>query len=76
MHYNKTRHKTCKELLNEVHILSPEFEVGKGARTDLTCVPQNTGGRARDKIATHEVLIFRIVFSFPLSRFDFQMLCS
>tara|TARA_R110001592_G_scaffold105762_2_gene297402 strand:+ start:283 stop:1575 length:1293 start_codon:yes stop_codon:yes gene_type:complete len=51
VHYNKTRHKTCKELLNEVHILSPEFEVGKGARTDLTCVPQNTGGRARDKIA-------------------------
>jgi DNA modification methylase len=51
IHYNKQRVKTCRELLNEVGILLPQYAVGKGKRTDLTSVPENTGGRARDKIA-------------------------
>ena len=51
VHYNKQRVKSCRELLNEVFILLPGFEVGRGKRTDLTSVPQNTSGKARDKIA-------------------------
>jgi len=51
VHYNKQRVKSCRELLNEVFILLPGFEVGRGKRTDLTSVPQNTSGKTRDKIA-------------------------
>ena len=51
VHFNKQRVKTCKELLNEFGVLLPYYELGKGKRTDLTSVPENTGGRARDNIA-------------------------
>ena len=51
VHHNKQRVKTCKELLNEVSVLLPGLEIGQGKRTDLTCVPENTSGRTRDKVA-------------------------
>ena len=51
VHFNKQRVKTCKELLNEFGVLLPYYKLGKGKRTDLTSVPENTGGRARDNIA-------------------------
>ena len=51
VHHNKQRVKTCKELLNEVSVLLPGLEIGKGKRTDLTSVPENTGVKARDKVA-------------------------
>ena len=51
VHHNKQRVKSCKELLNEVSVLLPGLEIGKGKRTDLTSVPESTGVKARDKVA-------------------------
>jgi len=51
IHFNKQRIKSCRELINEAKILIPLYKVGQGRRTDLTSVPQNTSGRARDRIA-------------------------
>jgi DNA modification methylase len=50
IHYNKQRVKTCRELLNEVKILLPRYQVGQGKRTDLTSVPQNKGQSPRDRV--------------------------
>lgn len=33
VHHNKQRVKSCKELLNEVSVLLPGLEIGKGKRT-------------------------------------------
>ena len=46
VHHNKQRVKTCKELLNEVSVLLPGLEVGKGKRTYLTSVSENTAVKA------------------------------
>ena len=51
VHYNKQRVKTCREVLNEVGILKPIYEVGQGKRSDLTFVPQNKGSKGRDGLA-------------------------
>ncbi len=50
VHFNKQRVKTCRELLNELYILMPQYSVGQGKRTDLTNVRPNKGS-ARDTIA-------------------------
>ena len=50
IHYNKQRIKTCRELLNEIKILVPQYQIGQGKRTDLTSVTENRSGRTRDKV--------------------------
>lgn len=50
VHFNKQRVKTCRELLNEIYILMPQYSIGQGKRTDLTNVRPNKGS-ARDEIA-------------------------
>jgi DNA modification methylase len=50
VHFNKQRVKTCRELLNEIYILMPQYSVGQGKRTDLTNVRTNKSS-ARDEIA-------------------------
>ena len=51
IHYNKQRVKTCRELLNEVKIVLPHYELGRGKASDLISVPENTSGIAWDKLA-------------------------
>ena len=51
VHYNKQRVKTCRELLNEVKTVLPHYELGRGKASDLISVPENTSGKAWDKVA-------------------------
>ena len=51
IHHNKQRIKTCREQLNEVKVLMPQYEVGQGKRTDITSVRTNRSSRTRDIVA-------------------------
>ena len=51
VHFNKQRIKTCRELINEIKILLPLYSKERGARTDLTSVPENKGFNARDMVS-------------------------
>jgi hypothetical protein len=49
IHFNKIRIKTCRELINEVKILLPRYQVGQGKRTDL-CRGQSSRDRVAEEI--------------------------
>ena len=52
IHHNKQRIKTCREILNEYHLLEKHYRIGSGKRTDLsTSVRTNRGLTTRDIVS-------------------------
>jgi site-specific DNA-methyltransferase (cytosine-N4-specific) len=52
IHHNKQRIKTCREILNEYHLLEKQYKKGQGKRTDLsTSVRTNRGLTTRDIVS-------------------------
>jgi DNA modification methylase len=52
VHHNKQRIKTCREILNEYHLLEKHYRIGSGKRTDLsTSVRTNRGLTTRDIVS-------------------------
>ena len=52
IHHNKQRVKSCREILNEYHLLEKQYKKGQGRRTDLpTSVCTNRGLTTRDIVS-------------------------
>ena len=52
IHHNKQRIKTCREILNEYHLLEKHYRIGAGKRTDLsTSAYPNRGLTTRDIVS-------------------------
>ena len=76
MHFNKQRIKTCRELINEIKILLPLYSKEKGARTDLTSVPENKGFNARDMVSEQVGLSSSQVGKLLLKQFRSHTVCK